>query len=378
MRRDHAADLRRALADVARVVAALGLEKGARRQATGLLVCCPWHQERTPSCSITRGPDGTLRAKCFGCDASGDVLALVAQVRGLDAKRDFTEVLRAAAEVAGAYDILAELGAGSGVARGTLQLQQPAPPPEPPKPTLPPDLYDRVATRLLELALLDGEVADYLAGRGLLAVGRAAGLGALPAYAGQGKLVAQLVTDFGVDTLVAAGLVFVGDSGEPDLRAFRSPAARLLIPWRAPGVSGAIDVVQRRRIDAGQPKYVTPAGRRMHYPFGADLAVEQIGPDTSVAFVEGALDVLALRAFVELEGLDVVALGIPGVSNWSPTWATFARGRVARIALDADGAGEAKVAELAAQLHAAGAAKVTRLVPPKGAKDWADALAAVG
>ena len=56
-------------------------------------VRCPWHDERTGSCSRERRPDGTIRVRCFGCRASGDVLSLVAAVHGLDVRRDFVRVL---------------------------------------------------------------------------------------------------------------------------------------------------------------------------------------------------------------------------------------------------------------------------------------------
>jgi len=54
--------IKRQLVDCAAVAHVLGLADGARRQSTGLTVCCPWHAERTPSCSVTVGPDQTLRA----------------------------------------------------------------------------------------------------------------------------------------------------------------------------------------------------------------------------------------------------------------------------------------------------------------------------
>lgn len=99
--RDEVREVRRRLDDPARVVHALGIEKGARRQPGGLIVLCPWHNDRNPSCSVTIGKDGTLRAHCFSCGESGDVLGLVAAVRGLDTQREFRRVLEAAADLAG-------------------------------------------------------------------------------------------------------------------------------------------------------------------------------------------------------------------------------------------------------------------------------------
>lgn len=99
---DVARELRARLVDPIGVAESLGLGDGARRQARGVMIRCPWHIERTPSCSITLGPDGALRAHCFGCGQGGDVLHLVAAARGLDTDRDFKRVLHEAAELAGA------------------------------------------------------------------------------------------------------------------------------------------------------------------------------------------------------------------------------------------------------------------------------------
>ena len=113
-RPDHRAALRDALPDPVTVALALGIEKGSKRQPGGLVVLCPWHSERHPSCSLTKGPDGTLRAHCFSCGEGGDVFALIAQVHSLDVGRDFVAVLRVAAELAGAGDVLSDLDARSG------------------------------------------------------------------------------------------------------------------------------------------------------------------------------------------------------------------------------------------------------------------------
>lgn len=84
--------IKRRLVDCANVAHALGLADGARRQSTGLTICCPWHAERNPSCSVTLGPDGTLRAYCFGCGQGGDVFSLAAAALGLDVRADFARV----------------------------------------------------------------------------------------------------------------------------------------------------------------------------------------------------------------------------------------------------------------------------------------------
>lgn len=97
----EAREIRQRLADPMEVCKALGLFDGAKRQGGGVLVRCPSHNERTPSCSVTVGPDGTIRAKCFACDFTADVLGLIALVQGLSLRSQFAEVLAFAAQLAG-------------------------------------------------------------------------------------------------------------------------------------------------------------------------------------------------------------------------------------------------------------------------------------
>ena len=98
MKTDHAVEVRRGLTNPRGLCERLGLLKGAKAQAGGLSVRCPVHKEHNPSCSVTNGPDGTVRVRCFGCDFSGDGLTLIAQVYGLSLRSDFREVLALGAE----------------------------------------------------------------------------------------------------------------------------------------------------------------------------------------------------------------------------------------------------------------------------------------
>ncbi|HZL19240.1 MAG TPA: CHC2 zinc finger domain-containing protein [Polyangia bacterium] len=118
---DHAGDLRRRLADPRRLCEVLGLLDGAKPQLGGLLIRCPWHAERTASCSVRVAADGTIGIRCFGCDATGDALDLIAVVNGLTTDSDFSRVKELAAELAGT----------------TLDADLPPPPPRqaPPAPT---------------------------------------------------------------------------------------------------------------------------------------------------------------------------------------------------------------------------------------------------
>jgi hypothetical protein len=131
---DHAREVRQRLIEPRTVCAALGLLDGYRpgRQAGGgVTIRCPKHRERTPSCSVSTGRDGTLRVHCFsGCGLDGDVFVLVAAALGLDARRDFAAVLGHAAGLAG-VDLASTAPLPVPVPRPVAPV--PAPPSYPPR-----------------------------------------------------------------------------------------------------------------------------------------------------------------------------------------------------------------------------------------------------
>ena len=369
---DDAREVRYALADPHRLCDALGLLEGPRsyqRQARGLLVRCPWHDENTPSCSVYRGDDGTIAVKCHGCGASGDALALVAVRSGLDPRRDFREVLREGARLAGIR--LASLDDAPTSPR-PVPLPRPTPAPRDDGPApLADDVFAELADALLALCPLDVEALAYLEGRGVLPFARH--WGALPADRGQLAEVREALTArFGLDVWMSSGLARRDG-------AWLYAGHRLLIPWRAPGVAGSVLSLQRRTLGAqreGEPKYITTRGRPMRAPYGCEDALEELGEGVELAIVEGAMDVLAMRVLARRAGLQRAAVGIPGVEHWAKcadTLGALARGRVAVVALDADAAGERHVSELADALAKAGAVRVVRSRPSTG-KDWCDVL----
>lgn len=348
--RDDARRLRHALVDVPKLCAALGLMRGAKPQAHGVLVLCPWHAEKHASCSVTLGQDGTVRVHCFTCLVSGDALTLIARVRELNVKTQFRDVLAEAARIA-----------GSGPAGRCEPMSDPE------RSALDAASYSAVAGRLLELCSLEKErdARKYLERRKLFVPAWQARVSALPAPGKQDVLIQALLRDFEPATLELAGLVRKG-------QGFVYPFHRLIIPWR--GLDASIDVLQRRRVDDAEPKkkYVLPPGRRPLWPFG----VEQLGThgaESAIALVEGAIDVLALRVLARRDGLSILPLGIPGVGNWRKHWAALAKGRTVRIGFDADAAGERNVVAVARDLRDAGATRVQRWTPT-AAKDWAACL----
>lgn len=169
---------------------------------------------------------------------------------------------------------------------------------------------------------------------------------------------------------------------------------RLVIPWR--GLDGAITALQRRLVDAPrkmqdgreEPRYVLPwapeapygaerlgengtdciniengigdaqrgqglAGHRRPRGVGGrdgkgaarDLARQPFAAatDAPIAFVEGAVDALALRSLRP----GAVVLGLPGTGAWVTAWAALADGHEVVYALDGDEAGDACAAKMA-------------------------------
>jgi DNA primase len=350
-----AATVRRALSDPRALCEALGIAKEAKRQACGLLVLCPWHAERTPSCSVTLAGDGTIRVRCFACDATGDALSLVAAVRGLDLATQFDRVLDEAAELA---------GSDREPRRQKPELRH-----------VEAAAYAALAARLCELCpwTEDADGYAYVERRLLVISGSHAGLAVLPPRAEQAALLARLCETFELETLARAGLVKRDGAGKPDLAAFTHPENRLVIPWR--GFDGSIAILQRRRLDDERSgKYVFPAGMKPALPFGAErLRASDAG--RTITWCEGALDVLALRTLDERDGSNLLPLGIPGTSAWRTDWARYCCGRDVFVALDADESGDAAAERISADLYAHGARSVRRLRPRHGCKDWAELLA---
>lgn len=358
-RPDHAAELRQALDDPRRLCEALGLEIGRQKQRDGIFVCCPWHKEKSPSCSVTI-KDGTIRVHCFGCGVGGDALTLVAAVRGLDLRARFREVLVEAASIAGIR--IDDYGPTSPMP------PMPPPPRSPPKPVLADARFAAIVAPLVHMGRLDaGDVVHYLEERGLLNDARRDGWSALPSAQAQASWCRMLGDTFPEDELVLSGLLLRRE----DKLVFAHAHNRLVIPWRSP--EGEVYTAQRRRLDDGKPKYVFPPGRHARWPYG----VERLGEasaDAPIVFVEGALDVIARRELDRRKGVARLVLGVAGVDNWRSEWAAYAKGRVSYIATDGDVAGERVVERWAADLYAAGVREVRRLAPLE-AKDWAELAA---
>lgn len=368
-------EVKRALDDPRALCLRLGLADRARRQRSGLIILCPWHPEKTPSCSVRLVNDGTIAVRCHACGASGDALSLVAAARGLDVKRDFPTVLAEAASVAGLHVAASDARAGrpalaktgAAKARRARHLQ--------PEPKLDDATFAAMAKVLLAAGRLDdgpiaADVTRYLARRKLLDVAREDGWAALPPPGEAQAAWARVLRDvFGEPALTLSGLAWRRDGA----LTLAYPSHRLVIPWRSP--DGAVLTLQRRRIDRiAERKYVFPAGRPARWPYGIERLRASSGRarEPVLAIVEGAVDVLAFRWLARRDGFDCVELGLAGVHSWDAAWARHA-GERAVIGLDADQAGHLAVGGIAHDLVLAGVERLERWKPRAG-KDWADTL----
>jgi hypothetical protein len=161
-RDDLVHDVRAALSAPKAVAEKLGLKVGEARE-TYVIVACPVHDEKTPSCSLHRR-GGTLAVRCWGCGWTGDVLHLIAAVEQLDVRREFKAVLARACELAGMPEQADALREGKPPPAPRVRPQAPEAEPERDYP-LPLEV-----TRFWAACLPvteDPEVAALLAGRGI-------------------------------------------------------------------------------------------------------------------------------------------------------------------------------------------------------------------
>jgi DNA primase len=328
-------ELRTRLVDARGLCAALQLQTAPRASARQAIVLCPWHAERSPSCSVRLAKDGTIAVKCHACGESADALGLIAQVHGVN---DFRDVLRLAAELANAPSL--------------------APVEAPPKPrdereSVSDETYHQIWTWILEalspLRTIAPHVAGYLDARCIGADAEAVGVRGLPRDAR--TLVASLLATFERKDLEGAGILRSGH----DALDWREWC--VVIPWR--NRFGLVTFVQRRRLDTSNPKYRSPRGRSPQAPFGVDLlreALALMGPDAEIILTEGAFAALARWKLARRRAALAAVIGVYSAS--SPDVGLpldLLEGRRVVLSLDKDAAGERAREKLVGLLeHVAG------------------------
>jgi DNA primase len=356
MTADRVPELRARLNNAAALVASLSLRTAPRATAKQAMICCPAHAERTPSCSVRLAKDGTLACRCHACGWTADALGLIGITEGLT---EFPDVLKRAAELAGAPSLAEPIEVARkprGEAEGVSDEDYHA-------------AWTFVLDAVSPLAENAWHVAKYLHERAIFADAEAVDVRGLPKDTG--PLVASLLATFERSKLEAAGIIRRGLDG------IDWPGWCLLIPWR--DRFGRITCLQRRRLDDERPKYRFPPERSPRAPFGVDLlaaALEYHGPSAEVVITEGALDCLARRRIARMEGARCAVLGVPSATQIEDlVWPVdLIRGRVVVLALDNDSPGESACNAVYAALK--DVAHDFAREKPRGAKDWAAALAA--
>ena len=278
--KDSSVEAVKAAADLVEVISGRTQLKRSGARFTGL---CPFHDERTPSFSVS--PEkGTYY--CFGCQRGGDAISFVEETEGVD--------------FVGAIEWLAQ--------RFSVPLEyEEASPEQDARRRRRERLYAVLdaAASFYERYLWDSQAGkgarEYLRSRGLAeAVCREYRLGLAP----RDTMLARKAGErFSRQELAAAGLV--NRRGNDYFRG------RLLFPIA--DARGRVVGFQARKLDEDDPqqaKYVnSPEGelfRKGDLLYGLDRARTAIAREERAVIVEGNTDVLALRR--------------PGSGRWPPRW----------------------------------------------------------
>ena len=311
------------------------------KEAHGYKIKCPKHEEKTPSCSVKMGTDGTLSIKCFGCGFGGNVFHLIAASLQLDIKANFKQVKEKAYELSKQTTEI------------PLLTQEPL---QKPISTFSPKHYHLLATYLIEHypASQDEEAKAYLEKRG---VGSMANQwGCLPKDKAKLQLLrSQIIKHLGTSAWYQSGLAYKGD------QVVSWPLHRLLIPWTNP--QGQIESLQRRTFEPTEengPKYVFPSTRfvpAVQHPYCRDWDFLK-NEEKPIAICEGVFDALSFEILYQIP-----ALGLPGLQNELQGLAPLLKNRYVVLALDNDAAGNMKMESWIPFFKQAGVKDVKRATP---------------
>jgi DNA primase len=285
------------------------------RRGKDYVALCPFHQEKTPSFTVSREKQ---IFHCFGCGTGGNVFHFLMAMENLT----FPEAVRQLAERAGLPVPVAGEGGEKKARLESRILEMNA---------LARDFYGRILRERPEGA----PAREYLAKRGL--TGETAllfGLGYAPDA--WDSLTSHLRGQgYTLDEILAAGLAVAGERGRPFDRFRR----RVIFPIHT--VGGKIAGFGGRILGEGEPKYLnspeTPVFNKREVLYGLDRARQAIKELGFAVIMEGYMDVLTAHQ-----------AGITNAVGSLGTSLTFEQGRLLRrytteavIAYDADAAGVA-------------------------------------
>jgi DNA primase len=243
-----------------------------RKQGQNFVGLCPFHQEKTPSFSVS---ETKQIFKCFGCGAGGDAFGFIQQIEHLS----FPE----------AVEFLAR--------RSGIPIEHPAGPAS--------DESSRMRARLLEIMQSaeeyfrsaleqDAEALEYLTERDISAeTVEQFGLGYAP---GGGRLEGLLERKgYRIDELESCGLLVRNEAGE----RYEKFRRRLMFPIR--NLSGQAIAFGGRLLGDGRPKYLnspeTPLYHKGMHLYGLGVSRDAIRRQGFAVVVEGYFDCIIPHQF---------------------------------------------------------------------------------
>lgn len=246
------------------IVEVVGRHVPLRKAGANYTACCPFHDEKTPSFTVS--PSKQFY-HCFGCGAHGNAIGFVMAHGGLN----YVEAIR-------------ELAGGLGLAVPEEGAER--------RDTRSPDLPEVMlkAARYYREELKKSPAAiDYLKQRGLTGeIASHFGLGYAPP---DWRNLSKAFPDYESEKLVEAGLVISGDGKRYD--RFRD---RIMFPIA--NARGEIVGFGGRVIGQGEPKYLnspeTPLFEKGRELYGLHQARRAIQDAGRILVVEGYMDVVAL------------------------------------------------------------------------------------
>jgi len=254
------------------IVELVGARVPLRKAGKDYKACCPFHDERTPSFTVSGDKQFY---HCFGCGVHGSAIGFLMEYERLSFVEAVTDLAR----------------------RAGLEMPEEGRNMAPAGPDLKPVLaaaaaYFQEALRRHPMA---ERVHTYLKGRGVTgAVAKAFQLGYAPP--GWNGLLSALGKEYEPPLLERAGLVIARDNGGGYYDRFRD---RVMFPIvdahkRIIGFGGRV-------LDQGEPKYMnspeTPLFHKGHELYGLPQALAAIEKTQRVLVVEGYMDVIALSQF---------------------------------------------------------------------------------
>src|SRR4051794_10431365 len=246
-----------------------------RKAGANLQACCPFHNEKTPSFTVS--PSKQFY-HCFGCGAHGNAVGFLMEYSGLA----YPEAIRALAETVGMEvpETRAPIDRAKATQAQTLALR----------------MMEALSYYRAELKK-SREAIDYLKGRGVSGeIAARYGLG----YAPDGwQNLAAVFTDYATAELRDTGLVIDSEPDESQgkkSRRYDRFRHRVMFPI----LDGRGNVIGfgGRVIGAGEPKYLnspeTPLFEKGRELYGLYQARRTIRDANRVIVVEGYMDVVAL------------------------------------------------------------------------------------